>query len=429
MRRNALMQRWCPALAAVLLAALPGPLAYGQEDAPPADREERDQPEREQRSAYNFEDSDTSETNEQLENILTRFPDSDANKDGILDAEEGRKFIDEQRERWRGRRDSRRRRGKVQPTHANVAYGPDPKHVLDLYLAESEPDKPSPLVVFFHGGQFIAGDKSDTGTLDINALLKAGISVASIDYRAARYNPFPAPFEDAARAVQFLRLAAGRYNLDPERFGGHGEEAGGNIALYLALHDDLATRPPKAEDEKKAGDAESDDRGRADTDREGEDAGDDEDEEDGELWENPEIVAMSTRLSCAVARHPIASFDPRDWRRHKLPMNDHERLMRMYLDVRYLEPLEDPDVIALVEEVSPLALITRDDPELLLMSQYADIELKDDTTWTIVRHHPRQSELIAQEMRAKGNKATVRYRGMKNDPGTSSVQFFLDKLK
>ena len=110
-------------------------------------------------------------------------------------------------------------------------------------------------------------------------------------------------------------------------------------------------------------------------------------------------------------------------------MNDHERLMGKYLGVRYLEPLNDPEVIALVEQVSPLALIDGGDPPVLLLSRYPDLQLTDDTIWTIMRHHPKQSKLIASKMRTSGNDAIVRYKGMRNDPGTSSTDFLINALK
>ncbi len=378
------------------------------EPAPTEQPQTQPQPEPEQqgpRSRFEFKDDDTSQNNTMLENILERYPDSDTNKDGILDAEEGRAYIAKLRERTPDRTD--RGRGTPTATHKDVAYGPDAKHRIDLYLAKA--DKPTPLVLYFHDGQFITGDEDDTGTLDVRSLLSAGISVASIDYRTVGAKPFPGPFEDAAQAVQFLRLNASQYNLDPERFAGHGEEAGGNLALYLALHDDLAQPSPKPEEATPdeapvAVDA-------------------------LKPWEDPKLKTMSTRLVCAVARHPIASFDPRSWAEHKLPMNGHERLMKRYLNVRYLEPLDDDEVIKLVEDVSPLALVSQGDPDVLLMSQYTDLELTENTVWTIMSHHPKQSQLIAQAMQAKGNQAIVRYRGMTGDPGTTSVQFFLERLK
>ncbi|MGB0767641.1 MAG: alpha/beta hydrolase, partial [Phycisphaeraceae bacterium] len=398
---------------------------------------------RRQRPNWRIEDDATSENSQMLKRILDRYPDADTNDDGALDATEARAFIDKQRERWRERAERRR---PPRPTHNDLPYGPDDKHHLDLYLAES--DKPTPLVVFFHGGQFITGDERDTGTLNVRALLEAGISIASVDYRTTDSAPFPAPFDDATLALQYLRFYAETFNIDATRVAAHGEEAGGNLALYLALHDDLADldvrakliageiKDPRKQEPRKQEPLESAEESRknADAQRDATDPEGESEEQEVPVetrapWKTPAIAAMSTRLVAAVARHPIASFDPRAWTEHEIPMNKHERLMSKYLDVRYLEPLNDPAVIALVEQVSPLALISTGDPELLLMSQYEDSELADDTAWTVMRHHPRQSKLIVDVMRAYENTANVRYRGMQDDPGVSSIDFLVEKLK
>lgn len=402
-------------------------------------RPERGEGDRERRRGFDFNDEDSSATNDNLKRLLARFPGADEDKDGVLNGKEARAFLEKQRERWRERRDRRRsRRGPI-PTHEDIAYGPEESQVIDLYLAKSE--DPTPLVVYFHGGQFITGDEDDLGTLDVAALVSAGISVASVDYRDTHDTPFPVPFEDGAKAIQFLRYYAEEINIDPARIAGHGEEAGGNIALYLGLHDDLAVDEDDIElpawftteepDKDQDSAAQDDEPGKLKIlAAEEEDTDPDKVPENlPEPWEDPRTAAESTRLISVVARHPIATFDPREWKKRKLPMNDHERLMKKYLDVRYLDPVDDEDVIALVEAVSPLALASADDPEVLLMNQYKDIDLQDDTVWAIVRHHPRQSKLIAGALKQKGGKATVRYRGMQNDPGINSVDFLLKMLK
>ena len=43
----------------------------------------------------------------------------------------------------------------IPPTHANVKYGNHERNVFDLWLAES--DKPTPLVIYIHGGGFRGG--------------------------------------------------------------------------------------------------------------------------------------------------------------------------------------------------------------------------------------------------------------------------------
>src|SRR4051794_37908914 len=65
------------------------------------------------------------------------------------------------------------------PTFAAVAYGKHPRQVLDFYQAKS--DKPTPVVLYIHGGGWRGGDKNSVG--NVKPYLDAGISVAAINYR------------------------------------------------------------------------------------------------------------------------------------------------------------------------------------------------------------------------------------------------------
>lgn len=447
-------------VAALLLAVTP--IATGQDNQ---DGENpREQRGNDRQSRWYIPDDANSGNSRRLRLILQQYPASDADKDGKLTATEARAFIEKQREQWRQRGNWRRNR--IEPTFDNVKYGPDNKHHFDFYRAEAE--GPTPLVIFFHGGQFITGDERSFQPFDIRGLLAAGVSVASIDYREADAAPFPGPFEDAEMAVQFIRFYAEQLHIDPARVGGMGDEAGGNLALYLALQDDLfdqetlnkikdgtiedprealADGPIRWDNEKsQVAEPESTDKAdeseaseESDPGQEFEQEQRDEEETVDSLddilleelipWDTDAIKAASTKLKAAVALHPIATFDPRAWAKHKLPMNGHERLMTKYLDVRYLQPLNDPDVIETVERISPLALITPDDPPLLLISLYEDLALSDKTVWTIMRHHPKQAQLIGSVMRAKGNEVIIRYKGMRNEPGVRSTDFLIERLK
>jgi acetyl esterase/lipase len=124
------------------------------------------------------------------------------------------------------------------PDFANVSYGPYKANVLDLYLAKA--DKPTPLVLSIHGGAFLHGNKSDVQPSLLDACSKAGITLASIEYRLADVATYPAPFADCARALQYLRFHARDYNLDPKRVASTGGSAGGCISLWLGFHDDMA---------------------------------------------------------------------------------------------------------------------------------------------------------------------------------------------
>ncbi len=132
------------------------------------------------------------------------------------------------------------------PTLSEVAYGPHERNVLDFWRAQAQ--GPTPLVLVIHGGAWKSGSKERVQRFaDVQKLLDAGISVASIDYRFIRHGviaglqpPVQAPLHDAARALQFLRSKAAEYNIDPNRIGLAGGSAGACSSLWLAFHDDLA---------------------------------------------------------------------------------------------------------------------------------------------------------------------------------------------
>ncbi len=134
---------------------------------------------------------------------------------------------------------------KPRPTLADVSYGPHPRNVLDFYQATS--DKPTPVVIYLHGGAWANGDKKDIAKTRFEKYLAAGVSVVSINYRYTRQAseqglkpPVQGPMQDAARAVQFVRSKAGEWNLDKQRVAASGTSAGACTSLWLAFHNDLA---------------------------------------------------------------------------------------------------------------------------------------------------------------------------------------------
>lgn len=179
---------------------------------------------------------------ERLAQLLKQYPEADSNGDGKLTIEEAQNY----RQILKGKRSPKKGKGSgnaaTKPTHADVSYGPHQLNKMDLWLAKS--DKPTPLLIFVHGGGFKGGDKSQfkSNSNTIREYNNAGISLASINYRltdGGKY-PFPTAMNDIARAIQFLRYNAKKYNLDKTRFGSHGGSAGGCITLWLGFHPDMA---------------------------------------------------------------------------------------------------------------------------------------------------------------------------------------------
>lgn len=103
---------------------------------------------------------------------------------------------------------------------------------LDIYRP-SNSVKP-PVIVWFHGGGFMHGDKSPA--LPIR-LLEAGYALACPQYRLSQEAIFPAPLIDAWQALNFLITNAENLDLDISRLSVMGSSAGGYLAVMAALAD------------------------------------------------------------------------------------------------------------------------------------------------------------------------------------------------
>lgn len=242
----------------------------------------------------------------------------------------------------------------VDPTHANVKYGDQRRQVMDVWLSES--DTPTPVLVSIHGGGFRNGDRSvDEGVL--RGCLQAKIAVVAITYRFTPEAIAPAQFEDAARAVQFVRHHAKEWNLDAKRMAATGSSAGAGLSLWLAFHDDMA-------------DPESDD----------------------------PVARQSTRLTCATVFNGQSSYDPR-FIRDLLPGTDiykHPAVAALYdFDPEQLDSLP-AEKYALFEKTSPIHHVTKDDvPVQLIYNIKRDAKVTSDS---IGIHHPKFGQALKDRM-------------------------------
>ncbi|WP_168121858.1 alpha/beta hydrolase [Paenibacillus sp. HB172176] len=128
----------------------------------------------------------------------------------------------------------------------DVTYGPYERNKLDLYQT-AHGEGAAPVVIFFHGGGYVHGDKTLFAENPLlQDLLDAGISVVSSNYRFITEYSYPAPMEDGTRAIQFVRSMAKEWKLDENRIVTMGSSAGGHLALWNALKGDLSR--PESED-------------------------------------------------------------------------------------------------------------------------------------------------------------------------------------
>jgi acetyl esterase/lipase len=103
---------------------------------------------------------------------------------------------------------------------------------LDLYVPDSP--KPSPVVIWYHGGSWKYGHQGFH--LHVRNLTRYGFAVASVEYRLlGRKSRWPAQLDDSLAAVDWIRKNGARYGIDVKRIGVSGESAGGHLAALVAL--------------------------------------------------------------------------------------------------------------------------------------------------------------------------------------------------
>lgn len=105
---------------------------------------------------------------------------------------------------------------------------------LDLYLPPPG-GGPRPLIVYIHGGGWMGGGPRLSAAFanwpEVLASVAAeGFVVASVAYRFAGEEPFPAAIHDVKTAIRFLRAHAHRWGIDRERVGLWGASSGGQLA-------------------------------------------------------------------------------------------------------------------------------------------------------------------------------------------------------
>jgi acetyl esterase/lipase len=97
------------------------------------------------------------------------------------------------------------------------------------------------LLIYIHGGGWRSGSRNGgSGFLDFPALLRAGYTLASIDYRLAPEYKMPAMIEDVKCAVRYFRAHAIDYHIDPDRIGVWGTSAGGHLVSMLGTADETS---------------------------------------------------------------------------------------------------------------------------------------------------------------------------------------------
>lgn len=120
---------------------------------------------------------------------------------------------------------------------------------LDIYYPRAAPPAGGyPLMIWIHGGGWILGSKRQD--VFVRHFPRYDYAIASLEYRLAQKEPFPAQIRDVRTATDWLLKNAKDLEIDSSRVVVAGQSAGGHLALLLALtqgeeHPGWGPAPPR----------------------------------------------------------------------------------------------------------------------------------------------------------------------------------------
>lgn len=105
---------------------------------------------------------------------------------------------------------------------------------LDVYRPAGSEAKALPVVLYFHGGGWVAGSR-ERAALSSLPFLHMGFAVVNVSYCLANVALAPAAVEDTLCALQWVGINAKKYGFDVNKVVTSGDSAGGHLALATAM--------------------------------------------------------------------------------------------------------------------------------------------------------------------------------------------------
>jgi len=275
-----------------------------------------------------------------------------------------------------------------EPTLADVRYGKYDRNVLDVFQVKTA--TPAPVLIFFHGGGWMAGDKK---SFDPDPILKKGIAVVAANYRFTTGTPdaapYPAPMLDSARVVQFVRSMAKEWNIDPNRVALTGGSAGAVICMWIAYRDDMA-RPQSTDP----------------------------------------VERFSTRVTCVIPQSGPTTLDPKLIRKRIGGNPTVHPALLPFFGVKSLEELDAPDKQQLIAEASPITHVTKDAPPTFMQYGFplGGTPLPENAPFNTSIHHPEFGVMLKEKLDAVGVENILQTKDDGSDPQALS-QFLVKHLK
>ncbi|SPB15107.1 alpha/beta hydrolase [Caballeronia novacaledonica] len=115
-----------------------------------------------------------------------------------------------------------------------IQAGPTGKIALRIVRPEHA-NGPLPVVMYFHGGGWVLGDKNTHDRLVREIANGAQAEVVFVDYDRSPETKYPVPIEQAYAATRYVADHAREFNVDASRMAVAGDSVGGNMVAAVTL--------------------------------------------------------------------------------------------------------------------------------------------------------------------------------------------------
>ncbi len=122
----------------------------------------------------------------------------------------------------------------------DLKYGTHERHRLDVFTPASGFEPSRPVLIFVHGGGFIAGDKQMPGTPFFDNIgqwaVRNGCNAVTITYRLAPQSQWPSGIEDLHQVVRFIQEKGSKHGIGAGKLFLMGQSAGAAHAASYVSH-------------------------------------------------------------------------------------------------------------------------------------------------------------------------------------------------
>ena len=118
----------------------------------------------------------------------------------------------------------------------DMTFPVGPLDATDVRLYRPKDNKDTlPVLVYYHGGGWVMGNKITHERLMRTLCVQAGIAILFVDYTPSPESGYPDTLEQGYAALEYLAHNASEYKVDASRIAVGGDSVGGNMAGVMCL--------------------------------------------------------------------------------------------------------------------------------------------------------------------------------------------------